>query len=290
MDLFQFVDFKTNLRTLWKDIFLLSLLGGLILYISNTLIKLGVPNYLSFLTSTTELILVPVFFIYLVVLFVFVKKMMEEIVKRISGNKVYKFRNSDFSSFWVFNGKTEPLAINELAVRSSRAGSLLKKYYWRDLKMSFEMKWIDDSEKSVGLIFRAEDLDNYFMIEIKESELKPHIRYRGGWEIVKPNDFARGKEIAEFKRIVLEVKNDISVLKFQGQQVLRWLLPTHVDVNHWESGTGKKDNDDGSKQVVYKGFKGHVQEIPFRDSYGMIGFRAHVYQGAIIRNLKVEPL
>jgi hypothetical protein len=68
---------------------------------------------------------------------------------------------------WISNGKTKISNEGYLFVKSSRAGCLLKDNYWKDFKMSFEMMFkFDDKfkkQKLFGLIFRAEDLDNYFM-------------------------------------------------------------------------------------------------------------------------------
>lgn len=67
-------------------------------------------------------------------------------------------------------------------------------------------------------------------------------------------------------------------------------MPTHVDVFYRESGVQisdenqEKENDKGKKVAE------HVQEIPFRNELGMIGFRAYPGQGAIIRGLKIKSL
>jgi len=231
-------------------------------------------------------------------------------------NRAYIFNDKDWSTKWISNGKTEISDEGYLFVKSSRAGCLLKDNYWKDFKMSFEAKFKSDDkfgdQKRFGLIFRAEDLDNYFMIEIGENEekytelteengqeketkkripstIKPHVRYGGIWEIMSAIEIKTGEpfNFSDFVEVSLEVKGDMARFFYQGTPIFKWLLPTYVDVNHAESGVEKKEE----KVILASAFTGHVQRIPFRLGYGLVGLRSHWnHAGIYIRNLKVKPL
>ncbi|MBI3385569.1 hypothetical protein HY031_00625 [Candidatus Gottesmanbacteria bacterium] len=78
----------------------------------------------------------------------------------------------------------------------STSGCLLKDYLWRDFEMNFDMKYLLDEKRDtkeysmryLGIIFGAENLDSYYMLELiveaGKLYLKPHVRYQGNWEIV----------------------------------------------------------------------------------------------------------
>lgn len=291
MNFDQYIFFRNyKIRQLFIFISCLFFLGWLILLLVDILTS--IYRFPNFIIDTPEAILVTAFFLLLTFLFIVVEKIWKWLKDLDKKNKTYKFRSQDWPSEWIFNGKTEPNSVSELFVKSSRAGCLLENYIWKNFKMTFEMKFLKNQpEKHIGLVFRAVDLDNYFMLEIFQnsphynntSGLKPHVRYRGGWELMDPEE----KQIfnfSDFVKIVLETKDNTVYLYYQSQLIYGWILPTHVDVNHIEAGVNIQGQEQDGKT------KGIVQEIPFRLGYGMLGFRAHPRQGAIIRGLKIEPL
>ena len=117
----------------------------------------------------------------------------------------------------------------------------------------------------------------------EEKGFKPHVRYRGGWDVIWPHIKSNALSSDEYIGIVLEVKDNTASLYVNNHLELTWILPTHVDVMYMEA-TSEKKPDQASPDEKY------VQEIPFRLQFGMIGFRAHPGQGAIVRGLKVEAL
>ncbi|PIY94997.1 MAG: hypothetical protein COY68_00605 [Candidatus Levybacteria bacterium CG_4_10_14_0_8_um_filter_35_23] len=317
MDITHFLNFR-NRWQLVKDVAIWFLSGFILLAIGNFIENLP-QKYLSFIQNyiinPLDPIKIAAFFLLLVLLFLVLKDLFRQIIVLWYKNKIYIFNSKDWPSKWVFHGKSEIVNNDYLFIKSSRAGCLLKNYYWKNFRMSFEMKFSPDNfrnQKLISLIFRAEDLDNYFMIEIGEnaehyekvelnveknkeeminifvSSIKPHVRYMGGWEIMAVEEMKKPFDFSEFIEVSLEVKEDTVYLFYKKDLVFSWILPKYVDVNHIESGV--RDNREKEKVVMGGAFVGHVQKIPFRLAHGMIGFRAHVRHGAIIRNLKVEPL
>jgi len=317
MDLSQFLNFRNKLQLI-LDVFLWLISGLILLFIRHQSFKI-LP---SFLTCSPEPVRVAAFFLLLIALFVLFKELIKWLRVRWwllwNKNKIYIFNNKDWSKKWISNGKTEIVNNGDLLVKSSRAGCLLKNHYWKDFKISFEMKYSPDKfgdQNRFGIIFRAEDLDNYFLIEIGEnaefyktgnkieingekedekkyvSSIKPHVKYKGIWEIMsvteinKPFNFS-----ADFVKASLEVKGDTVSFFYKDDPIYKWILPEYIDVNHVESGV--RDNMEKTKGVILGGaFAGHVQKIPFRLKYGLVGFRAHLnHAGTYIKKLRIEPL
>ena len=301
MNLDQIIRFRNfKALQLLRIISILSFLGWGILWLSDILKRhLQIPEYII---KVPEPIIVVAFFSILILSFVLVETLWKWFSSLDKRNKIYKFSSQDWPCEWIFNGKTEPFSISELHIKSSRAGCLLKNYFWKNLKITFEMKFETSTfrpMKNIGLLFRAKDLDNYFMLEvfqdnkfgedenkrpILKSGIKPHVRYAGGWEMmdIEGYDF----DFSDFVKVKLEVKEGTVYLYYKDNLIFDWILPTHVDINHLEAGVKLNNTTESIGKEVPK----IVQEIPFKESYGMIGFRAHPGQGAIIRGLKVKPL
>ena len=306
-NIFRFIDFdfKHKWQSIFWNIVILSVLGATLLGVGE--IVRSWESIPKFITESPEAIRVATFFLWLILSFGLVKlgweKYQDE--RLLVKNEAYNFKSSHWPSKWIFNGKTEiTTGIDELFVKSSRAGCLLRTHMWKDFKMTFEMKFVDNLMKNVAIVFRAEDLDNYLMLEIFredrgssdgkaiwKSGIKPHVRFKGGWEIVYPENY-NDLDFSDFTQIVIEVKGDVVKLFYRQKPKFTWVLPTHVDVNHIEAGfkENKDGGDDKDMKIIGRETIGFVQEIPFRCNYGMVGFRAHPGQGAIIRGLTVEPL
>lgn len=306
-NIFRFIDF--DFRHKWQsilwDVIILSFLGVALLG-AGEIIR-SWEQTPKFIIDSPETIRIAAFFLWLIFSFGLVKLGLEKYQneKQLVKDEEYNFKSSDWPSKWIFNGKTETTTeLDELFVKSSRAGCLLKTHIWRNFRITFEMKFVDSLMKNIGIAFRAEDLDNYLMLEIFreyrgssdgkhmwKSGIKPHVRYKGGWEIVYPeaNDEF---DFSDFTQVAIEAEGDTVKLFHRRTLMFTWVLPTHVDVNHIEAGfkENKDSNDDKEKKVIGKDTVGFVREMPFRYKYGMIGFRAHPGQGAIIRGLTVEPL
>ncbi len=283
---------KYSTRHLITLLVLVSLVGGVILLFYREL------YLIDYITQTIDPIKVPFYFFFLIIFLILSIRSYQWICAFSKRDKRYKFTQQSWTKDWIWNGKTKPLSNSELYINSSRAGCLLKNFTWKSFKMTFKIRFKNQEEfnydKHLGIVFRAVDLDNYFMLEICQesrhcdgnSAIKPHLRYESGWELmdyeIKVFDFSN-----KFENIVLEVKDEIAILRFYDNE-FSWILPTHVDVNHLESGVKQKENQ--NNDITGISVTRNVQEIPFRTEYGMIGFRAHPGQGAIIRGLTVEPL
>lgn len=289
MDFDKLINFKTNWKSYGIDVILLSALGWLILSFADALSKQNIFEIPAYIKNSPELIRITLFFALLVLFFALAKKMFNFVSTKIRANRTYKFSFDKWRKEWIFNGKSAPENTSDFRIEFSRAGCLLNTYFWKDLRMNFEAKHTHDV-KSFGIIFRAEDLNSYFMIEVNESSVNPGVRFSSGWEEVE--NFNHSLELNDFFRVKLEVKDDTAWLYLQDSLVYSWILPNYVDVNHWEAGVNQNPKSGSAKtdEIEKRPLQEHVQQIHFKSRPGKIGFRAHSGQGAIIRGLTVEPL
>lgn len=292
MDISQFLNFKDR-KQLIIDVFLWLVSASLVFGV------LALLNVFSFWIPINiyipETILVALLFLVIILFFRLLKDSKRWIEIISNKDKVFSYEIGDWPGLWSFNGGSE-FKPEELKINSSRAGCLLENHYWKNFSMSFEVKLHEENkqdQKLFGVIFRAKDLDNYFMLEIGFydgiNRIKPHVRYRGGWEelAVKEVDEFKFDSKSGYRKFKLSVVGNEVNLYYKGKIVFTWGLPTHVDVNHYESGAREDKAKEKSDSFLYQG---HVQEISFRNSYGLVGFRSHWHHApAIIKSLKVEP-
>ncbi|MBI4157976.1 hypothetical protein HY502_03955 [Candidatus Woesebacteria bacterium] len=299
MDIIKLFNFKDELPYISLIVFLFSVITIILFGVSPLICLYAIPcpdinlyipdsilNFLFFLDI--------VFFLMVIVR---IMDWFKQLAKH--GKKKYVFDPKSWPSGWIFNGRPE-VSGDELFVQRTRAGLLLEEKIWKNFKMSFEMKFDKDKypREHVGIVFRARDLDNYYMLELRGEEnggIAPHIRYKSGWEMTEEVKMGESDkfDFSDFKKVRLQVVEGVAMLFYENKDVFHWILPTHADVNHYEAGV-KDSNEHKNEDAVLLTknlFGNHVQKIPFRISYGMVGFRAHYQnQGAIIRKLQIEPL
>jgi len=228
-------------------------------------------------------------FITWLVIFHLVKKGVNKVEEFRRRGKSYAFNNKNWEREWIFNGQSYTLPDpSRIVIYSSRAGCLLEKYVWKDFVMSFEMKLLENSpQKNMGIIFRAKDLENYFMLEIflRDNEnkiyVKPHVRSQGAWEFIQET-FVGNFDLLQFQKVKLRVDNVRVHFYISGNKVFEWYLPTHLDINHIEAGVQGSSDETTSRGIIPR--------IDFRNRYGKIGFRAYPGQGAECKNLNIKSL
>lgn len=262
-------------------------------------------------------ILVPIVWI---LTFVLLKELVERFIDYTKRGTFYNLTVQSWYKDWIYNGKSKMILDPvRLRVNSSRAGCLLKKYLWKDFKMNFHMKFFNLEEDDikfnygdpcVGVVFRAVNLENYFMLEIrkravkvkienKETEehqitIKPHVRYFGMWETMS-EEFIKKIDIDPgWFKVDLIVRDKDIILSLENIGDYKWFLPTHVDINHIEDGI-RKNNNSGSEpenksDVDFATKTQLLPEIEFKEAFGMIGFRAHLDQGADIKELTIKSI
>lgn len=280
----NFVNFRSKWYSVVADYFVL-LFWGIVFLWSGDYMGGWVPSYIKHAPETIKII---AFSALLILFFILTKYIFIRLIEKLKEGKNYVFRSEDWPSKWMYNGSSElVMKPSGLHIKSSRAGTLLKKYLWRDFEMSFDFEYAGHHMDYIGIVFRAQDLDNYFMLEINKKDkigcIQRLVRYRGGWESSEVEEIG-GVNWTIPVKVKLTAKYNLVKIKI-NDLTYEWMLPTHVDVNHFESGSPSRKNN----EQKYEESKA-VPEIPFRTSRGMVGFRAYPGQGAIIRNLEVLPM
>jgi len=254
--------------------------------------------------------------------------------------------NIDFQGMVTFEPKEKALSVT-----NSGSGILfhrpLLNYYWRDFEAIFEFKFLGEEKgKSLktsyeltklgstyctqnnylGFIFRAKDLDNYFMLSIgakkyqericepkceepnKEGKkillVTPHIKIGGMWEVFEGKKFTLPKELPRFKiedyiflRIVVRgTRLDLwlgELAKKRGQECQE--LKEEMHLFTWDLPThysvNWSDGQNKEKEQDDKSYSpGDSSKIPFRNSIGRIGFRAYGDERFLIRDLTIKKI
>lgn len=227
----------------------------------------------------------------------------------------------------IFQGKVVKTGDEGFCLTDSDSGILLKCLYWKDFSVDFkfnfeylrktpERDYLKDRSNGtyqevihkpgsnyLGILFRAQDLDNYFMIsigikatlkdDIKDKQLKykkklwltPHIRLDGQWEVFTPFKYPEkdNLHIDESKPHLVNLTVEGTKLTLRLTEIngfnFKWNLPTHFRGNYGE----KKKSDD-------KYSYGDDSTIPFRSSFGMLGFRAYGTEHVIVKDIVVTRL
>lgn len=249
--------------------------------------------------------------VWLVFFYIFEKFELEEtplkvwifITKCFKPLELLKFSN--LSSNWIFQGgvrmetyRIRGLEKNQMVVEDCNSGILSKEHFfgipkrWKNFEMSFKVMFPSVNNRAVGVIFMAQDLENYYMIQIRawrdqqfHLRLIPHVRFRGNWEVIdlQPNNLLANmtfRATAQSLQIKLSVKNSVASIYVRGVLLYEWVLPTNVEVNHIQH----QNQEDRDVQ------EGNVPKIPFYGKFGSIGFRAYPGERSIIRDLIITPL
>lgn len=213
-----------------------------------------------------------------------------------------------FSREWKTQGNV--YFENGLMVTDTHSGILLKpKFLWlKRVWFNFESKmcvefrqraiietsynetskdWIRNENTKlrqvIGVILRAQNLDDYYMLEIwkidKDIVLKPHVRISGVWRPPIFNSPISYKLKNESQQVDfrLVVKDHVARLFVdKDEKPLVWIIPTEYEIEPGKQDVSLKD--------------GLVAEIPFNSRAGMFGFRNYGNEMAVVKSLEIKSL
>lgn len=280
-----------------------------------------------------EPILITLFTLLVFWVFIFLELIFRCTWKYFNSPSVWKLKD-DFN-FECLNeleiqGKIDTVN-KSLRLTNSASGLLLKYKFWKDFEIKFkfnfeklkidkspEVNWIklEGQEMQIlhkprnnffGLLFRARDLNNYFMISIgikqiiKEEQSKntlaknpydlkmlitPHIKVDGNWEVFESDEFdPLDVNIEKDNQVTCRLEGNILTLNI-GKAVknYQWILPSKFRMNWIGEPTGMVDSNKRESVI------GDPSTITFRGSYGMIGFRAYGKEHVIISKIIITKL
>ncbi len=219
---------------------------------------------------------------------------------------IYKLSLNEWPKDWVTQGgicleeyKIKKENKQQLIVSLSNSGCLIPGK-WKNFEMSFDLIFPEEESRAVGIVFRAQDLENYFMLQIRawkqenfEVNIKPHIRFYGNWEVI---DLGKKDLLNSVKfqstnsplSVKLKVSKQFACIYANSKIMFQWALPSNTEINVIQYNLNNQNNsgnDDSSK-----GKGGLVPNIHFRETYGKIGFRAYPGERAVIRSLEIKSI
>ncbi|MBI4225642.1 hypothetical protein HY612_00850 [Candidatus Roizmanbacteria bacterium] len=161
---------------------------------------------------------------------------------------------------------------------------IIKKKIDNVLTDALQTEVVNSEDNYVGFLFRALDLNNYFMLSIgikqkvkiiknkreyrKKLLITPHIRVDGQWQIFPADEFPKEdfavQEIVKEKgrnEIVFKVKSNTVVVDINGEyEIYKWNLPTNFIKNYGDSDSEKSIE---SRKYAF----GDTSIIPFRNLF-----------------------
>lgn len=230
----------------------------------------------------------------------------------------------------TYQGKVEKTGPRSLSITNSDSGVLIKHHFWKDFSITFNfnLETLKQSAENdyvrsrgdlyegrihrpknnyFGFIFRALDLDNYFMISVgikdvfnpdtqprrgilkyvRQLLITPHARVNGRWDVFSSEPYPDDKKtkLKEDKShsVTIEVRGNKLELSFK--EIMKppyiWQLPTNFRSN-WPS---EREKIRGEEYIF-----GDESVIPFYNSFGKIGFRAYGEEHVIIEDLVVTQI
>lgn len=208
-----------------------------------------------------------------------------------------------FLQDFIFQGNIKP--INDgLMITNSPAGCLIKPVpfllnlgrKWKNFQAELEIEFPKQKQEGfndfIGIVFRAQNFDDYFMLEVcrinNDLIIRPHVRVNVNWDAPYLNpDFNMLSNFFKSQRenVILSIKakgNEVSVVEAATNGELKWYLPSHVEANLLQAVGGNQSRTDLSKT--------YVGEIYFRNKTGMFGFRNYGNELAFIKSLHIRGI
>lgn len=194
-------------------------------------------------------------------------------------SNIYRYRIGDLHKKWTFHGNIEETGEEGvLSIYNCYSGCLLTSYYWKKFELSFKINFKNEKDinRRAGILFYAEDLENYCMLQIivddtHKVSVKPHIRRHGLFEIFKETPIDISMEEERYYNIKIMVIGRKVTLFIDGYKKYVWYVPNRVVPNHipipYEGPMLGNERDERREGInVYKPF--------FVGNPGHIGFRA----------------
>lgn len=231
--------------------------------------------------------------------------------------KKNKLTDDRFSREWIFQGNVQPVN-GGLLVSNANSGCLIKSKFnlgrpvikgaWKDFIANIDLEfppqvnpinppgphnanYVPEGqflfEDYLGIIFRAQSFDDYFMLEItrigKYLVIRPHVRLGGNWDAPILNIDTNSVPLVSSQISLNIIAKNNTIIVSLGENSIKWLLPTHIETNlnqHPENDNSlPKKNEHRSKNLI--------AETYFRNRSGMFGFRCYGTQIALIKSLNI---
>jgi len=144
----------------------------------------------------------------------------------------------------------------------------------------------EEFRQVLGIVFGAQNLEDYFMIEVWKVDnilsVRPHVRISGNWDAPVYNSpqtiNLNGNQII----VNLENKDNVVYVSVGSTKIMEYVLPKKFEAN-----LVQHQKPSGEKEDLNKGA---VDKIYFRNKVGMFGFRNYGNELAVVKKLCIKPL
>ena len=198
----------------------------------------------------------------------------------------FKFKKN-LDKNWDYKGSWDSISRGGLSVTQSEIGDITRVgHLWTDYSFEFTTVIVTPviKHQCIGWIVRAQDLSNYYMIQLTRTEVRPHLRFRGKWISVPGKKYGLAIDSKEHG-LSIEPKELIRIrTEVKGLEI-------HVQVNNKEI---YHKEDFFSMRFINKEFQlvpfePGVEPVPFFIA-GRVGFRMAGPENGSISWCRVRPL
>ncbi len=139
--------------------------------------------------------------------------------------------NTDLQKNWHYQGKWDLVPGGGLSVTQSEKGGITRVgQLWSDYSFEFTAVIATTVEEyqCIGWIVRAQDLSNYYMIQLNPAEVRPHLRVGGRWITAPQRKYGYAIDKERFKlsikpneltEILTEVRGSEIRISVKGKEI-----------------------------------------------------------------------
>lgn len=129
----------------------------------------------------------------------------------------------DLNTNWEYLGRWKPEPGGTLSVTQSEQGGITRVgRLWMDYSFEFTAVIVD---RCIGWIVRAQDLFNYYMIQLDVTSVRPHLRFGDRWIKAPQSKYNQAIDSKEHHLSSIELNKPIEV----RTEVRGWEIRVHVN-------------------------------------------------------------
>jgi len=214
------------------------------------------------------------------------------IIDFINDNRSYIWKHDRLLKDWEFQGSItleKDGSDDVINIKSSEIGAIIRNRSWKNFALSFEFKIPkkisygqspneNQLERGFGLIYRAKDLNQYYMLKIDKTGYLPHIKNFQYWENMGPTVTIKklnSSVLDSWVKAIFVMKENVLSVTIGGDK-FKIFLPSYSIVS-------RKDFPDKTGEKEYEPYP----FAPIKYSSGTVGFRSYPLEEVFIKNFKV---
>jgi hypothetical protein len=181
---------------------------------------------------------------------------------------------------WDYTGRWELVQKNQLLVTASDIGGITKVgQLWCDYRFEFDVLIVNDR---IGWIVRAQDLFNYYMIQLTNTHIRPHIRFAGRWVLIEERTHNLNITTNVSYHICTDVRSSEITVKVDGQEV-------YYNIDFFNMKFIELQILEGREILRIVSFQPNTIVVPAYTS-GRVGFRMDGAEQGRVSHCRVKPI